>query len=66
MTSYYNDKKRATLMLRQLLAARQRTVEDLHMAVLTEFGFGRKFVMEFLDLHKNALKEKNGLYKWKV
>ena len=64
--NFYNNKKRAVLMLKQHLAAKPRTVEDLHRLVLNEFGFGLKFVMTFLDLHKDAIKQKNGFYEWKA
>lgn len=66
MPSYYDNKKRATLMLRQMIAAKPRTFEELHLIVLKEFGFGRGFVEEFLDVHKNAIKNKDGFFIWKA
>lgn len=66
MASHYDNVKRATFMLRQELAARPMTVEDMHLKVRTEFGFGRRFVEEFLELHINALSEDGGLFSWKA
>ncbi len=64
--NFYNDKKRAAQMLRQNLAAKPQTVEDLHRLVLLEFGFGRRFVLEFLELHKPMLKNIDGHFQWKA
>jgi hypothetical protein len=66
MTTHYDNKKRATFMLRQELAAKPMSVEEMHLKVLTEFGFGRKFVMEFLELHMGALSEEGGVFTWKA
>ena len=66
MTSHYDNKKRATLMLRQLISSKPMTVEEMHLKVLTEFGFGRKFIMEFLDVHKEAIKNVDGVFTWKA
>ena len=66
MVSHYENKKRATFMLRQELAAKPMTVEEMRLKVLTEFGFGAKFVLEFLELHANAISEEGGVFSWKA
>ncbi|MCP4648877.1 MAG: hypothetical protein GY853_02180 [PVC group bacterium] len=64
--NHYDNRKRATFMLRQELAAAPRTMEYLRLKVLMEFGFSQRFVEEFIELHKNALKYKDGVFKWKA
>ena len=64
--SHYDNRKRATLMLRQEIASKPQTIEDLRLKVLMEYGFGLKFVEEFLELHKNAIKYKDGFFEWKA
>ena len=53
-------------MLRQFIASKPQTIEDLRLKVLMEYGFGLKFVEEFLELHKNAIKYKDGFFEWKA
>ena len=66
MTTHYDNKKRAFIMLRQNLAASPQTIEDMHRKVALEFGFGRKFVLEFLELHEGAIVQVGDAYEWKA
>ena len=66
MSYYYNDRKRATAMLRQHLAANPRTFEELHLLVLNEFGFGKKFVNDFLELYGDKIVNVDGVFKWNI
>lgn len=53
-------------MLRQELASSPRTYEHLRLKVLLEFGFTAKFVNEFLEVHKEAIVNEGGYFKWKA
>lgn len=64
--NHYDNRKRAVYMLRQELAATPRTLEYLRLRALMEFGFSQKFVEEFIELHKGAMTEKDGLFSWKA
>lgn len=63
---YYDMKRRAVLYLRQQLASQPLSIAEMELKVTTEFGLGKKFVLNFIEMHETALREENGKFSWAV
>ena len=66
MGTHYDNRRRATIMLRQELASKPCSVEDLTRLVMNQFGFSKKFVLDFLEAHSAAIKDVDGMFEWKA
>lgn len=68
MVNYYDNRKIASQKLRQLLASKPVTIEEMVRFVDIEFGFSKKFVHDWIEKYFDMLEEDKltGKYRWKL